>query len=183
MATQFNPGIGIQQLAADRVNGKFYIAYFGATHTIYASTDGGVTFQGVGSIKANTYNVYRAQLIAGLKADHLWLADDGVDTPDGGGLWHSTDGGVTWQQIPGLTKVKHVTPGKGKANGEYSIFVNAKREGVMKVYRSDDYGTTWTALPELPTVTPIETMTGDRQKHGRVFIGMGGRGVYQGGGE
>jgi len=183
MANQFNPGIGIQQLAADRVNGKFYIAYFGATHTIYASTDGGVTFKGVGAVTANTYNIYRAQLIAGLKADHLWLADDGVDTPNGGGLWHSTDGGVTWKQIPGLTKVKHVTPGKGKTDGEYSIFVNAKRDSVMMVYRSDDYGTTWTELPEPPTVTTIETMTGDRQKHGRVFIGMGGRGVYQGGGD
>lgn len=180
MANQFNPGIGIQQLAADRVNGKFYMAYFGATHTIYASTDGGVTFKGVGSITAHTYNIYRAQLIAGLKADHLWLADDGVDTPDGGGLWHSTDGGVNWTKIEGLTKVRHVTTGKGKVDGEYSIFVDARIGGLMKVHRSDDYGKTWVQLDDLPSITTIETMTGDRQKHGRVFIGMGGRGVFQG---
>ncbi len=180
MANQFNPGIGIQQLAADRVNGKFYMAYFGATHTIYASTDGGVSFKGVGTIPANTYNIYRAQLIAGLKADHLWLADDGVDTDDGGGLWHSTDGGAKWSKVEGLTKVSHVTPGKGKTPDGYSIFVYAKKDGVKKVYRSDDYGKSWTALDDLPTVTPIETMTGDRQQHGRVFIGMAGRGVYQG---
>jgi len=180
MATQFNPGIRIQQLAADRVNGKFYLAYFGATHTIYASTDGGMTFKGVGSIAANTYNVYRAQLIAGLKADHLWVADDGVDTPDGGALWHSTDGGANWAKIEGLTKVSHVTPGKGKADGEYSIFVDAKKDGVKKVYRSDDYGRSWVALDDLPSVTPIETMSGDRQQHGRVFIGLGGRGIFYG---
>ncbi len=180
MATQFNPGIGIQQLAADRVNGKFYLAYFGGSHAIHASTDGGVTFKGVGSIPANTYNVYRAQLVAGLKANHLWLADDGIDTPDGGGLWHSTDGGANWNQMPGLTKVSHVTPGKGKSDEEYSIFVDAKLDGTKKVYRSDDYGKTWLPLDDLPTVTPIETMSGDRQRHGRVFIGMAGRGVYQG---
>ena len=180
MATQFNPGIGIQQLAADRVNGKFYLAYFGENHAIHASTDGGATFKGVGSVPAGTHNIYRAQLVAGLKADHLWLADDGVDSADGGGLWRSTDGGATWSQLPALTKVSHVTPGKGPAAGEYSIFTNAKKDGVKKVYRSDDYGTTWVGLDDLPTVSSIETMTGDRQQHGRVFIGMAGRGVYQG---
>ncbi len=180
MATQFNPGIGIQQLAADRVNGKFYIAYFGANHVIHASTDGGATFKGVGTIPEKSYNVYRAQLIAGLKADHLWLADDGIDAPDAGSLWHSPDGGATWKKIPGLKKVSHVTPGKGRTDGEYSIFADAKIDGVKKIYRSDDYGTTWVPLPDLPSVTTIETMTGDRQKHGRVFIGMAGRGVFQG---
>lgn len=180
MATQFNPGIRIHQLAADRVNGKFYLAYFGATHTIYASTDGGVTFKGVGSVPANTYNVYRAQLVAGLKADHLWLADDGVETPDGGGLWHSTDGGAQWVKIGGLTKVNHVTPGKGRSDGEYSVFVEAKKDGVKKIYRSDDYGSNWIPLDDLPSVSAIETMSGDRQKHGRVFIGFGGRGVFHG---
>ena len=178
MANQFNPGIGIQQLAADRVNGKFYMAYFGANHAIYASTDGGVTFKGVGMVNAGTYNIYRAQLIAGLKADHLWLADDGVDTPNGGGLWKSTDGGVTWTQIQGFTKVSHVTPGKGTSGNEYSVFINAKKDGVKKIYRSDDYGTSWVEMPDLPTVTSVECMTGDRQNHGRVFIGMAGRGVY-----
>jgi hypothetical protein len=180
MANQFNPGIGIQQLAADRVNGKFYMAYFGPNHSIYASTDGGVTFKPVGTVNAGTYNIYRAQLIAGLKADHLWLADDGVDTPDGGGLWRSTDGGGTWTRIEGLTKVSQVTPGKGKSGDDYSIFINAKKDGVKKVYRSDDFGKSWNALPDVPTITSIECMTGDRQQHGRVFIGMAGRGVYQG---
>lgn len=180
MANQFNPGIGIQQLAADRVNGKFYIAYFGANHTIYASTDGGMTFKGVGTVPANTYNIYRAQLIAGLQADHLWLADDGIDTPDGGGLWRSVDGGVTWTRFEGITKASHVTCGKGKSGDDYSVFIHAKREGLKKIYRSDDYGKTWVGLADLPSITSVETMGADRQIHGRVFIGMGGRGVFEG---
>ena len=37
-----------------------------------------------------------------------------------------------------------------------------------------------TALAELPTITPIETMAGDRRNHGKVFIGVHGRGFYEG---
>ncbi len=180
MQSQFAPGIIINQLTADRVNGKFYIARFNNTHTIYASTDGGVTYAQVGTVNGGAYNVYRAQLVAAPAADDIWLSDDGVDTANGGGLWRSTNGGVSWTKLTGVTKVSQVTFGKGSAGTGYSVFINGRKDGVKTVYRSDDYGVTWTALQKLPTIAPIEVMAGDRQNHGRVFLGIHGRGVWQG---
>jgi len=180
MQSQFAPGIVINQLTADRVNGKFYLANFNNTHTIYASTDGGATFAQVGTVNGAAYNVYRAQLVAAPAADDVWLSDDGVDTANGGGLWRSTNGGVNWTKLSGLTKVSQVTFGKAVSGSGYTVFINGKKDGVKTVYRSDNYGTSWTALPELPTIAPIDTMTGDRQNYGRVYIGVHGRGVYQG---
>ena len=180
MQNQFAPGIIINQLTADRVNGKFYLANFNNTHTIHASTDGGATFSQVGTVNGGAYNVYRAQLVAAPAADDIWLSDDGVDTANGGGLWRSEDGGVTWTKLSAVTKVSQVTFGKAASGSGYTVFINGKKDGVKTVYRSDNYGATWTALAELPTIAPIETMAGDRQNYGKVFIGVHGRGVYEG---
>ncbi len=180
MKNQFEPGIIINQLTADRVNGKFYLANFNNTHTIYASTDGGATFTQVGTVNGGAYNVYRAQLVAAPAANDLWLSDDGVDTANGGGLWRSVNGGADWTKLPGLTKVSQVTFGKSESGSGYTVFINGKKDGVKTVHRSDNYGSTWTALAELPTIAPIETMAGDRQNYGKVFIGVHGRGVYEG---
>jgi hypothetical protein len=180
MQSQFIPGIIINQLTADRVNGKFYLANFNNDHRIYASSDGGETFNEVGMVNGGAYNVYRAQLVAAPAADHVWLSDDGVDTINGGGLWRSTDGGEEWTKIPGITKVSQVTFGKAASGTGYTVFINGKKDGLKTVYRSDNDGGTWTALAELPTIAPIEVMAGDRQNYGKVFIGVHGRGVYQG---
>ena len=180
MQTQFSPGITMQQLTADRVNGKFYQARFSNTHTIYASTDGGATFASVGTVNGGAYNEYRAQLVAAPAADDLWLSDDGVDTTNGGGLWRSTDGGQNWTKLAGLTKVSQVTFGKAPSGSRYTVFINGKKDGVKKVHRSDDYGTTWVPLADSPSIAPIEVLSGDRQNYGKVFLGVHGRGVYQG---
>lgn len=73
-----------------------------------------------------------------------------------------------------------MTFGKAASGTGYTVFINGKKDGVKTVYRSDDDGVTWTALAELPSIAPIEVMAGDRQNYGKVFIGVHGRGVYQG---
>jgi hypothetical protein len=50
---------------------------------------------------------------------------------------------------------------------------------MLGIYRSENYGTTWTKLVD-PTIEQINTLAGDRQNAGKVFIGTGGRGVFQG---
>jgi len=181
MGDQFFPGIIIQQIASDRVNGNFYVAKFGGqAHVIYRSTDGGATFAECGKVPAGAWNVYRVQLVGAPAANDVWLSDDGVEGTGKGGLWRSTDGGTTWSKFPGITAVRQVTFGKGKADTGYSVFINGYKEGQKAVYRSDDYGVTWVALEIVPTAASIEVMAGDRQQHGKVFIGTSGRGVFEG---
>ena len=186
MTSQYVPGPILQQLASDRVNGNFYVAQFdaaGGNDTVYVSTNGGATFTVAGTANGTAYNPYRSQLVAGPGiAGDLWISDDGVSISTNGGLWHSTNGGGTWAKQSNLTAVSEVTfgapkPGSGQP---YSMYINGYKSTVRGIYRSDDGGSTWNALSAVPTVDDIETMAGDRQNYGYVFLGTGGRGMWIG---
>jgi len=187
MKSRDNPGTLIQQLAADRVNGKFYLASFGGAdggnHAVSVSTDGGVTWAPVGTVPAATYNVYHAQIVAAPAANDVWVCDDGTGTkPPRGGLWRSTDGGATWSQIASgaINQVRAVSFGKAQKDTGYTVFIAGYRNGTKGIYRSDDQGATWVALDPLPTGADIDALAGDRQNYGKVFFGTRGRGAFQG---
>jgi hypothetical protein len=182
-----NPGYTIQQLAADRLNGNFYLALFGqggsGNHGIYRSTDGGANWSLAGTVTAGTYNVYRAQIMAAPQANDVWVCDDGVAGSTAGGLWRSTNGGTTWSaKLPNITAVGLVSFGKAAIGSSYlySVYFYGYYSGVKGIYRSDDYGATWVAMPTLPTDANIQGLAGDRQTPASVFIGTGGRGMFQG---
>jgi len=181
------PGYTIQQLAADRLNGNFYLALFGqggsGNHGIYRSTDGGANWSLAGTVAAGTYNVYRAQIMAAPQANDVWVCDDGVAGSTAGGLWRSTNGGTTWSaKLPNITAVGLVSFGKAPIGSSYlySVYFYGYYNGVKGVYRSDNYGSTWVAMPSLPTDANIQGLAGDRQMPASVFIGTGGRGMFQG---
>lgn len=183
MGSQFDPGEIIQQLASDRVNGKFYAVNFGGNHTVYSSTNGGATFAVTGTCPTGSYNLYRAQIVAAPAANDVWISDDGSCTiPAGGGIWRSTNGGATWVKVANgvIKQVSQVTFGKAQSGTGYTVFINGYKNGVQGIYRSDDYGTTWVQLTVSPTLAPIKVLTGDRQNYGHVYIGTGGRGVFHG---
>lgn len=180
--SQFAPSVLLTEIAADRANGKFYFAKYGGTaHIIYRSTDGGATWATTAAtVPANAYNVYRCQIVAAPTADHVYVCDDGVDNTTKGGVWKSTNGGDSWTKCAGTTAVRQVTFGKAQSGSGYTVFINGYVGGVKGVWRSNDYGATWTALDEVPTACAIETMSGDRQTYGKVWIGTAGRGLFEG---
>jgi len=187
MKSRDNPGTLIQQLAADRVNGKFYLAEFagakGYNHAIYSSSDGGVTWTSVGTIPTGWDNIYRCQIVAAPAANDVWVCDDGQGkTPPTGGIWHSTDGGAIWSQVASevISQVRVVSFGKAQSKDGYTVFIAGYKNGTKGIYRSDDQGATWVALAPLPTGADIDTMAGDRQNYGKVFFGTRGRGAFQG---
>ncbi|CAM3032958.1 DUF7594 domain-containing protein [Rariglobus hedericola] len=183
LAGKSNPSYLIQQVTADRVNGQFYMSQLssgGGSHTIYRSTDQGATWAAAGTISAGTYNTYRTQIVAAPAANEVWFCDDGVNGTTAGGLWKSTNGAVSWTKMTGISAVRQVAFGKAASGSGYTVFFNGCLSGVQGVYRSDDYGSTWTRLVDVPSVVSIESLAGDRQNYGRVFIGTGGRGVFHG---
>jgi autotransporter-associated beta strand protein len=188
MISKANPSYLLQQLTADRVDGSFYIEHlYGSPgpKRIYKSTDGGATWNYASSIPyGSTYNnnVWRCQIAAAPAAGHVWMSDDGISTPvTKGGLWKTTNGGTSSVQIPNVTGVRVVSFGKPPAGSSclYSTYFVGHYNGVKGVYRSDDYGATWTALPALPSIADVDSIAGDRQLHGSVFIGVSGRGIFQ----
>jgi hypothetical protein len=175
------PSYVMLQLAADRGDGSFYIAQLGGTTNIYRSTDG-ASWTLRGNVGNNTSNVYRVQLVASPTSGELWLADDGVDTPNAGGLWRSTNSGANWSQVAAanIREVRTVSFGKAQAGSPYpfTVFYSGLYAGTRGIYRSDNLGGNWTPMPALPTIGIIESLAGDRQEYGRVYMGVHGRGVW-----
>jgi hypothetical protein len=176
------PSYTIHQVTADRVTGHFYMVHLnsgGGNHTAYRSDDG-ASWTSAGTISAGTNNEYRAQIVAAPAASDLWFCDDGVDNPNAGGLWRSTNGGTDWLKIKNrtITGVRQVSFGKSASGSGYSVFILGNYAGVKGIYRSDDQGATWIAYNDLPSISNVESLAGDRQNHGGVFIGTGGRGIF-----
>lgn len=178
-----------QPLAADRGNGNFYAMNFGsASHLVYRSTNGGQTWTQIASIpNGGTYNMRSPQLVAAPPSPaypnggDLWVCDDNTynNNVGGGGLWRSVDSGLTWNKITTVGKVSQVSFGKGEFGIGYTVFIHGYVGNVRGIYRSNDYGaTTWTKLAD-PTISEILTLNGDRQNYGKVFLGTGGRGIFQ----
>ncbi|MDQ8208867.1 DNRLRE domain-containing protein [Coraliomargarita sp. SDUM461003] len=175
-----------QPLAADRVNGDFYMANFGSSaHQIYRSTDDGATWTLASSLKnGNTYNMRTPQIVAAPASPSnpsggdVWVCDDSVYNKNIGGLWRSTDSAATWTKFKGVSKVTAVSFGQSQSGTGYAVYIYGRVGSEYGVYRSDDYGSTWTKLAD-PTIKKVTALAGDRQKYGRVFIGTAGRGVFQ----
>ena len=180
-------------LVADRANGDFYIASFGSTtHSIYRSTDGGKTWSAIASISnGGTYNQRTPVLAAAPPSSaypsggDIWLCDDSAynnNAYPAGGLWRLNTTGTAWTKITNIGRVSQVSFGKHPTGTGYTVYVHGENNpgGLRRVYYSDNYGTSWNAMPDLPSDIPVNTLSGDRQNAGKVFIGTDGRGVFLG---
>lgn len=175
-----------QPIAADRVNGDFYMANFGSSaHKIYKSTNDGETWSHVSSItNGNTYNMRTPQIVAAPASPSypsggdVWVCDDSDYNSNHGGLWRSTDGAATWTKFSGVTKVSAVSFGKSSSGTGYAVYIYGKVGSELGVYQSEDYGSTWTQLAD-PTIARFSALAGDRQNANSVFLGTDGRGVFQ----
>jgi photosystem II stability/assembly factor-like uncharacterized protein len=103
---------------------------------------------------------------------------DGVDSP----FRRSTDGGATWNDVAGLTRVYAFGFGKAAAGSSYpTIFVAGKLQGAYGIYRSTDNAATWQRIAQYPTqsLDVVKAIDGDKDVFGRVYIALGGSGwVY-----
>jgi photosystem II stability/assembly factor-like uncharacterized protein len=157
------------RIASDRVNpNKFYTWNSGVS----TSTDGGATF----TVKAQTapWGVVRA--VPGRDGD-VWLAGDY------GGLYHSTDSGVTFTSVVGFTSADTVGFGKAAPGQTYpAIYAVGKLDNVYGIYRSDDAGATWVRINDDKHQWGWigRTITGDPRTYGRVYVSTNGRGIIYG---
>jgi hypothetical protein len=112
------------------------------------------------------------------KAGDLWL-------PLGSnGLYHSTDGGVTWMHIANAAYANSVAVGAVSPwTHLQAIFLygEASPLGVMAIYRSDDNGASWVRINDDEHQYGGPTLIqADPRVYGRVYLGMNGRGIIYG---
>jgi uncharacterized protein YjdB len=170
---------GMQPLAADKVNGNVFYIY--ASGKIYKSTDGGVNFAPTAATNLpNVGNVAQmnVETTPGKEGD-IWIAFSGD------GLFHSTDAGQSFTKVNPdvIKKPKWVAVGKADTTATSNPVIFVSTEGTAingvsyGVFRSDDNGATWTTIVN-PVPGIVSNMAADL--NGRVYLGIGGNGIFVG---
>ena len=162
------------KVVSDRLNPSKFYAFGIDAKTAYMSADAGKTF----TVMNNSFvkgDVTKCNFKApvGLEG-HLWLAAGDA------GLYHSMDGGKTWEQLPGFDTIPIIGLGKAAPGAEYqALFTNAKLNGKWGIYRSDDKGKNWERInDDLHQFGAADTaITGDPRIYGRVYLATNGRGI------
>lgn len=160
-------------VSSDRVNpDKFYGFLDG---TFYVSTDGGANFSAAASgLPQNLSGKFK---VAPTAEGDIWLASSE-------GLFHSTDSGVSFTKVSGISEALSVGFGKEAPGKTYkTIYAVMKvNGGKFWFYRSEDKGESWIRInDDQHQYANVEsTITGDGQVYGRVYIGTNGMGIVRG---
>ncbi|MDR0290465.1 MAG: xyloglucanase [Treponema sp.] len=160
------------KVVSDRVNANKFYAFNNGT--AYASSDGGRTFAVANSsFVSGEISASNLKAAVGLEG-HLWLAAGKA------GLYHSMDGGSTWQQLPGFDEAPIIGLGKAAPGADYqALYTNSSINGQWGIYRSDDKGQSWIRINDGTKQfgAANTAITGDPRIYGRVFLATNGRGI------
>ena len=172
-------------IAADRMNGnKFYVTDR-ETGDFYYSHNGGASFEkaegrvpvlGIDWENDSPSNEY---LNDDIEANPN-TEGDVVTFSYGGGLYRSTDSGMTLTHVDGPSRVSAFSWGAETEAGISSAFVLGIIDGRRGIYRSDDNLKTWiyTANPDMGLGCTVACIEGDKRVFGRVYAATLGRGVF-----
>lgn len=170
------------RVEADRNDPERFYAV--AEGTFYVSTDGGESFTASEAGGLPTGDV-KFGSVPGEEGE-IFLAgseDDEEENPSPYGMWHSTDGGATFERVAGLEEADTVGFGAPAPGRSYpAIYTSAKADGVRGLFRSDDAGSSWVRIndDEHQFAWTGGTISGDPDVYGRVYVGTNGRGIVMG---
>jgi hypothetical protein len=160
---------------ADRINpAKFYV-YDNSTGKLLVSTDAGVSFNAMATLPAGGNNLLRAT--PGIEGD-VWACLGGK------GLSHSTDSGVTFVNVPGITSCGAVGLGKEAPGASYlTLYMWGAVNDVRGLLRSTDKGAHWDRVNDDAHQYGSGLggwVTGDMNTYGTVYLPTNGRGIAYG---
>ena len=172
-------------LAADSVlDNTFYLYH--ENEGLYRSENGGETWEQVSDnslptkFPVGTFNATLATVPG--QAGHLCYTPGFLDEEDTG-IFCSQDGGVSWNELPGPTRVS--TFGFGKAateDGYPAIYLQGIVDGLDGIWRSTDGGQSWARTIDYPLdiYDKVNVISGDPDVFGRVYVGFVGNGFAYG---
>jgi xyloglucan-specific exo-beta-1,4-glucanase len=161
-------------VASDRVDPTRFYGFSGGT--FYSSATSGATFTATVATGLPTSGTVFVKAVAGHEGD-IWLAGG----PTGGsGIWHSTNGGVSFTKLSTVSAADNIGFGKAAPGQTYpALFAVATVGGTAGVYRSDDTGASWVRVNDNQHQYGNigQAITGDPRIYGRVYVGTNGRGI------
>ncbi len=160
--------------ASDRVNPNKFYSFNPETGQFLESLDRGQNFMVRSAPVAAKDNYAHLAATPGIDGD-LWIAA-------GKKVFHTSDSGVTFVELPGMADVYALGFGKpadGKTNP--AIFMSGKAAKLAGIFRSDDAGKSWVRVDDPDHQFGWHNaVIGDPRAFGRVYIATGGRGIIYG---
>ena len=159
-------------IASDRANGNIFYGF--AQNSFYVSRDKGKTFT------VTATNLPQSGQIRGMHGveGDIWLIGEGEED---GGLFHSTDGGLSFTKIEQVNQGSLVGFGKAASGETYmALYIMAQVDGVRGVFRSDDAGASWIRINDDDHQYGIAntSLIGDPRIYGRAYLATNGRGIF-----
>ncbi len=165
---------------------KFYLKFTHAPAMLYISTDGGKTWQPQSGANLPD-QAWQSQLeVNRFVKNDLWYAD-GWEGSSAHGLFHSTDGGQTFQQLSGIAHAITVAIGapSGKStDAAYTLYFYGllSTDSQWGVFRSTNAGASWDRISYYPTGTYDRptAMAASQDTFGKIFLGLSGESYLYG---
>jgi hypothetical protein len=165
---------------------KFYLKFTHAPNLLYISTDGGQTWAGQANANLPDY-AWSGQLVVNGKVHNdLWYAD-GFQGSSPHGVFHSTDGGQTFQQLPGISHAITIAVGAGSGNAGdaaytvyfYGLMASSAQWGI---FQSTNGGASWNRISYYPTgiYDVPRAMAASQDTFGKVYVGFSGNSFVYG---
>ncbi|KAI0695397.1 hypothetical protein BC835DRAFT_1406238 [Cytidiella melzeri] len=163
-------------IAADKKNDTVFYAASGSK--FYLSSNGAQSFTVVGSLQSST-SPAKIVVNPNITGD-VWVSTDK-------GLFHSTDSGISFTPVSGITQAWAIALGAPEGpHGPPAVFAAANLTGTgggIGYYRSDNGGETWVKINDAAHgfgSISSNPLTADPRIYGRVYIGTNGRGIFFG---
>ena len=188
-AIGISPYVTSNILSADRndANGKTF--YYWDNSFFYYSTDGGATW--TTSAAAGFPSYITNVTIASNPAVYgdVWMAFArngccGTADVNGNPLYHSTDGGKTFQTVAGIDICDKIAFGQGNSLQTPFIYILGRIAGATRdaIYKSADGGQTWIRItnPDTQAMLNVAQMEGDMRTPNLLYLAVAGRGIWYG---
>ena len=174
------------RVVADPVNADEFYSYDAQAGKFFVSTNKAAIFYATAaSLPATQGNLGRG----GGDGNGVLAATSGINGnlwggSRNGGLYHSTDGGVSFSKLDMIHGVDALGFGKAAPGKDFpAIFLLGTIHKLHARYRSDDAGRAWVRIDDDQhqyANADVPLITGDPRIYGRVYFTTGGRGVIYG---
>ncbi|MFK8031445.1 MAG: dockerin type I domain-containing protein [Gammaproteobacteria bacterium] len=150
---------------------------------VWRSTDSGASWQQRFDGELESFSRFNALLKAvPEQAGHLFFttgALNGIDAP----LKRSVDGGETWSNVTGMTRVSAFGFGQRAVGSNYpAVYLAGKYNGEYGLWRSLDNTQNWQRIGQFVagSLDEVNSIDASKDQFGLVYLGLGGSGWISG---
>ena len=172
------------KVVADPVNPLKFYAYDAPAGKLLVSTNGAMSFEATTASLPAVQGGGRGGGGGGILAATFGMEGDLWVGPRTGGLYHSTDGGISFTKLDNVAGAEALGFGKAAPGKTFpALYLLGTIKQLHARYRSDDAGQTWVRIDDDQhqfANANVPMIIGDPRIYGRVYFTTGGRGVIYG---